>query len=472
MKKVFVVLFFALVSISMSAQLAWNTEMKKADFENGLTLLSKTDNVKWLLTGGVTLGKTIISIPIVNPDPDPYNDNFVVALPREGLADSLSFTVTSVSGVTFTVSISSDNTHWTSVWTNTSSDLLGRETAKIAMANNTRYVKFAATGKASINVSKIMAEDKSALAVNTDERMFASALVGEPAETKNITVTWTSIVANVTSTDPHFTVSQSTIGQKAQAGNENAAINQSTTITISYNHTSAGHHTGDIVIAGEGKEVRVAVSGTTEKAHPQVAPVVADLVYGEHLGDAVITDELALVPGHFSWVDMPEDTILDAGNYTLNVLFTPADTSSYFTKTQPVSFRVNKAHQSITWLGQDTALIVDEPVSLTAELSSGLPVTYAFTSCAVFISADQTQIMGTEEGEVMVVAFHQGNNNYYPTTVEIKSFTIAPAPMNPTGVADVLTPQEVREAQKFYHDGQVIIYHRGSTYDLEGRRIK
>lgn len=476
MKKLSTFFIFALCTMCASAQLAWNTAFNKNAFNDAQTLISKSTNVKFEdgilgLGGGLKMGMAIVAIPIVNPNPTPYEEEAVIALPRTGLADSIEFTWSGTNSITFTVSQSTDHSHWTAVWTGTGSGTLvaGSGTVKMPLANNTRYIKFAATGKAEATYKNMKVTEFTALSVNTDERTFATATVGDQPEQKQVIVTWTSTVATVTSTNPQFAVSTETIGAKAQAGNENAAINQQTAITISYLHTKAGNHTGAIVIAGDGKEVRVAVSGMTEKAHPEVAPSVADLTYGQTLGEAVITDELAAVPGTFTFAGADASTVLDAGQYNLDLLFTPADTSSYYTKTVPVSLTVNKAQQTITWAEQDTVLIVDQPVALTATLSSGLPLTYAFTSCGVTIA--DGQIVGTEEGEVMVIAFHNGNQNYLPTTVVMQAFVVEPAPEVAT-VVESLTPAQVRHAKKFMHDGHVIISHEGHIYDADGRLIR
>lgn len=482
MRKISILLLLAIFSFSSFAQLEWNKPFDKTAFNDAQTLISKSTGVKYSdglvgLGGGLKMGTTIVAIPVLNPNPDPYNEEAVIALPRTGLADSIAFKWSGTESVTFSVYQSVDHNNWTGVWTGAGSGTLiaGSGTVKMPLAHNTRYIKLAATGKAEATYKEISVSEMTALSINTDERSFATAIVGDQPETKQVIVTWTSIIASVSSTNPQFAVSLETIGAKAQAGNEAAATNQQTALTISYLHAKAGHHTGDIVIAGEGREVRVHVSGDTEKAHPQVAPVVADLTYGQTLAEAVVTDELGKVPGKFTFVDYAENTILDAGEYTLNMLFTPADTTSYYTATAMVSLTINKAQQTISWVNQDTALVEGQPMALTAELSSGLPLTYAFTACAAYVSEDQTQIIGTEPTEagesVLVIAFHLGNNNYLPTTVAMQAFTIAPAPENPTSV-ETLSPAEMREAQKFYHDGQVIIYHHSHIYDTTGRRIK
>ena len=461
--------------ITMSAQLAWNTKFDKAAFEDAQTLISKSENVKYEegilgIGAGLKLGKTIVAIPIVNPNPDPYKDEAVIALQRTGIADSVSFNWSGRSGVTFTVYQSVDHNKWTAVWTveGTGSVVAGSGTVTMPLSPSARYLKFEATGKSEATYKDIMASDQSALSVNTDERVFGHGIVGDEPETKAISITWTSIVANVTSTDEHFTTDVQTIGRKAEAGKENEAVDQTSTINISYLHTDAGEHTGYIVISGEGKEVRVAVSGSTEKAHPEIGVKVERITYGKALKDVVVTDTIGKVPGSFSFVDVSADSVFDAGEYELEVLFTPENTNNYYSETCPVTLIVDKAVQVVEWDEQDSIIVIGDPLPLTARLSSGEPVTYAFTAGILDIDPLQQAANGTKAGEVQIVAFHEGGRNYLPTIVAVRRFTVVD---NETGIKQ-LTSEQIRSTQKCIEGGRVIILRDEQAYDAQGRRIR
>ena len=47
MKKIFTLIAAMATTITLSAQLASDTEFKKAPFENAKTVISKTENVSW-----------------------------------------------------------------------------------------------------------------------------------------------------------------------------------------------------------------------------------------------------------------------------------------------------------------------------------------------------------------------------------------------------------------------------------------
>lgn len=553
MKKRIALLAAMALSLSLSAQLAWDTEFAKSDYDNALTVISKSENVSYSnptlgIGGGLSLGKIVVNIPLVGGDP--YEDECVIALPLIGIADSLSFAWQGGSAGSISVYQSPDHNNWSLVITKEGNTIALDTEEKAALATNTRYLKFAATGRTAAVFRKIMVSELKSLSAGTDEWPFGSAMIDDADGTKNVTVNWTNIVAEVTSTDPHFSASLATIGQKN-------LINQSTQLTIRYTHNEEGTHSGYIVIAGEGKEVKIAVSGQTKKydqtltwpqsldqctttdhitfnaftssgldvvyessntgvayvedgelrivcagsvtitasqpgnykfraaspisktfvitrTTPMLGVHVEDITYGQPLCEAAIVDTYGLVDGTFAWQDIDTTVILDAGDYQFTLLFTPADPCIYTARTMPVALHVNKAVQTITWDEQTTELMVGHPVPSTAQLSSGMDITYAYTEC--LLSIDSSIIMPENEGEVTVVAYHPGNHNYLPTTVVMTTFHITPDPDVPTLVGqsspDRLSPEQIRSAEKFLHNGHVYLHYAGTTYDALGKKLE
>lgn len=548
MKKIFTIVAFIALTCNVHAQLAWDTEFGQSDYNNALTVISKSDNVSWSnpilgLGGGLSLGKTVINIPFIGGDP--YQDECVIALPLIGIAEKLTFSWQGASSGSISVYQSPDHNNWSLLVSREGNTISFDTNEEIALATTTRYLKFAATGRSAAAFRKIKVTELKSLSTSTDEWPFGSAMVDDPDGVKTITVTWTNVIAQVSSTDSHFSASVSSVGQKN-------LINQSTQLNINYSHAEAGKHSGEIVIAGEGREVRIAVSGETKKfdqtltwlqtldeciatdqltlnaftssgldvlyessdssiayvenntvrivrsgdvtltatqpgnykfnatqsisknltihkADPMIGVHVDDLTYGQAVSEAVLSETLGLVSGELKWIDITPETILDAGDYTLTVLFTPYNQGIYNTRTMPVVLHVNKAIQTITWEDQPTELTVGETVLSTAVLSSGLPITYAFTECLLHI--EDGLITPENEGEVTVVAYHPGNHNYLPTTVIMTVFHIRPAAYMPTNV-EQLTPDQMHSAQKFLHAGKVYVRYEGRLYDAEGKRIQ
>lgn len=530
------------MSMSLFAQLAWDTEMTKDDFDNAQTVISKTDNVSFSnpvlgLGGGLSIGKIVLI--------GTYDDECVIALPQTGIAEKLSFSWQGGSNGSFSVYQSPDHNNWSLVVTKEGNTISLDTNEEVALATTTRYLKFAAAAKTAVAFRKIKVTELKRLSASTDEWPFGTAMVDDAVSTKNLTVTWTNIVAEVLSTDPHFSASLSSIGQKN-------LIDQTTSLTISYAHTEAGEHSGEIVIAGEGKEVRIAVSGTTNKydqtltwiqsldecqttdqvtlnaftssglevvyessdstvayvengavqivcagevtlratqpgnykfnaatpiektlvirkADPMIGIHAEDLTYGQTINEAVLQETVGQVAGTIRWVEIASDSVFNAGDYVLQAVFTPDNTCIYNDRTMPVALHVNKAAQTIVWEDQETALTVGENIASTAVLSSGLPITYAYTAC--LLSIEEGVIVPENEGEVTVVAYHPGNENYLPTTVIMQTFVIAAAaPQDPTDT-EQLTPEQRQQAVKYLHGGKVYLHYAGKVYDVEGKRL-
>ena len=524
--------------MSLFAQLAWDTEFTKDDFNNAQTVISKTENVSWPLTGGLQIGKVNIL--------SDFNDECVIALPQTGVAKELHFAWHGASGGTVSVYQSVDHNNWTQIYTAEGNVSVTATDYVLPLAANTKYIKFAASGRLVVaTFRRISVVELKSISASTDEWPFGISMVDDAISTKNVTVTWTNIVAEVSSTDPHFSASLSSIGQKN-------LIDQTTSLTISYVHTEAGEHSGEIVIAGEGKEVRIAVSGTTNKydqtltwiqsldecqttdqvtlnaftssglevvyessdstvayvengavqivcagevtlgatqpgnykfnaatpiektlvirkADPMIGIHAEDLTYGQTISEAVLQETVGQVAGTIRWVEIASDSVFNAGDYVLQAVFTPDNTCIYNDRTMPVALHVNKAAQTIVWEDQETALTVGENIESTAVLSSGLPITYAYTAC--LLSIEEGVIVPENEGEVTVVAYHPGNENYLPTTVIMQTFVIAAAaPQDPTDT-EQLTPEQRQQAVKYLHGGKVYLHYAGKVYDVEGKRL-
>ena len=532
------------VSAMSYAQLPWDTEMTSADFNNALTVISKTDNVSFSdglfgIGGGMSVGRLVI----IGND---YSDECVIALPQTGLPETLTFSwLGGGTSGTLTVYQSTDHNNWSSVWSETGKGALDltASAATVSLNSNTKYLKFAATGRNAATFRDIKVTELKHLSASTDEWPFQNAMVDDAPATKRVTITWTNIVADITSSDPHFTVSANTVGAKN-------LINQTTDITISYLHTEAGSHSGTITISGEGKQVEIAVSGSTSKydqtlawnqdlgdclttdiitfnafatsgldvayhssdstiayygdtqltilkagmvtftaeqpgnykyngtetiaktltiskANPDIMAHADDITYGQTLAEVVLSDLMGKVPGNFSWAQEEPATVLNAGSYTLQVLFTPDNTDIYNERVVPVSLTVNKAQQNISWEGQQKTITEGETLPITATLSSSLPITYAFTSCNITIEGNN--LIALEAGEVTVIAFHPGNDNYLPTTVVMQSFTVQKAPQ--TAIEQTAAPAQ-RQTRKYLRDNSVLIDTENHTYDAAGRMRK
>ena len=112
-------------------------------------------------------------------------------------------------------------------------------------------------------------------------------------------------------------------------------------------------------------------------------------------------------------------------------------------------------------------LTVGTDILSTATISSGLPITYAYTECLLRI--ENGRIYAENEGEVTVIAYHPGNENYLPTMVIMQTFTIASTDV-PSAIQQ-LSPEQIRRANKWLHAGKTYISFEGKVYDAQGKLL-
>lgn len=551
MKKIFT-LFLACASVLMvSAQLPYDTEMTKNDFNNAQTVY-EVENASWALTGGVTVGKTIIF-------GDAIESYFIIALPQDGVPEKLSFTYTPLSGGTASIYESTDHKNWNGMWTMEISAGLGNiaKPDSVSLKPSTRYLKFAYKGKGTMIYSKIRVRELKKLECSTPAFSFSEAYVDAPEQTQTAYITWSNIVASVSSTNPAFTASLATVGEKNK-------LDQSTALKITYSHAEAGEHKGAIIISGEGREVRIAVDGKTNKYEqsinwaqtldsmltvdqltltatatsgldivyessdpsiatvseqgeliitrsgeitltatqpgnykymaaepvsktlrinkttPDIALTCANIVYGQTLAEAALSETIGAVPGTLTWLDQATDTVLNAGSYIFRVLFTPENENWYNSVTMPVALVVEKAPQTIVWdIDELTTMQVGETLTVDAAATSGLNLTYAFTDCILTI--ENGHLTAEQAGSVLVIAFQEGNENYLPTTVLIKRFEIeggiSTATQSPVASDSANDPANASSAgtsaaaQKLLRDAQLYIVTPHATYTPLGAKL-
>ena len=329
MKKIFILCAFAVLSLSLSAQLAWDTEFKQADFNNAQTVISKTENVSWSngvfgLGAHLEIGKIVI---IGNA----YNDECVIALPQIGIAQKLYFAWQGASNGTITVYQSPDHNNWQQIFSTEGNTIASNKADSAVLSTSTRYIKFAATGRTAAAFSNIRVSELKSLSVGIEEWEPAAAMVDDPVATKNVTVSWTNIVASVTSTDPHFSASVETVGQKN-------LVDQKTTITLFYSHEEAGTHSGEIIISGEGREARIAVSGTTSKYDQTLS-------WPQTLSECIATDELSFNAFTSSGLEVVYQTSDPAiAQVEGNILRIYSSGTITITATQPGNYKYNAAN--------------------------------------------------------------------------------------------------------------------------------
>jgi DNA-binding beta-propeller fold protein YncE len=117
-------------------------------------------------------------------------------------------------------------------------------------------------------------------------------------------------------------------------------------------------------------------------------------------------------------------TLVGAGSVTLKAVQAGNDT--YKAATDVVqTFNINKASQAITFEPLADKMESDTPFNLSAEASSGLPVTFSIVSGPATLAANTLTLTGS--GVVRVKATQAGDANYEPALEVFQSFNVTAA---------------------------------------------
>jgi hypothetical protein len=167
-------------------------------------------------------------------------------------------------------------------------------------------------------------------------------------------------------------------------------------------------------VAGGGLATPVTAGDTFNiKGVPTITWTPAAITYPTPLGAAQL-DATASTGGTFVYSPV-SGTVLDAGQQTLGVTFTPSNLGNFSVTTSSVVLTVNQGTQTITFTGLPTNATFGSagPYALNATASSGLAVSYIVSGPA---SLSGTTLTITGAGTVAVTASQAGNTDYAAAT--------------------------------------------------------
>lgn len=116
----------------------------------------------------------------------------------------------------------------------------------------------------------------------------------------------------------------------------------------------------------------------------------------------------------------------NVGSYTIYVF--GGEAQNYTFDYSSGRLNIVKADQEIFWNQDLSNLVVGDQVELTAQSSSGLPITYILSEtslCELYTIGTRQYLDCFMEGEVQIRAMQEGNSNYNPTTRISKTIKIA-----------------------------------------------
>ena len=122
----------------------------------------------------------------------------------------------------------------------------------------------------------------------------------------------------------------------------------------------------------------------------------------------------------------------DVGTYSINVIGGSDDNYKFIYSSGILT--INKAEQTIAWDQDLSELRIGDQVELKAIASSGLPISYLLDNTNVaetYSAGNNTNYLDCKaEGQLMIRAMQEGNNNYYSTQRISKKATIVDAEEN------------------------------------------
>ena len=279
MKKLFTLVCVSLFAVSTFAELGYGVTLTQNDFNNNSTVVKKEGTIEWD-NGHVRCGGSSNGIGIGGPSWN-WDDKYFDVKLANGVPSQLTFewacnNVTSTQAEWY-VKESADGSNWSAaIWTNTSSSSSWTKVTK-DLQPNTRYLRFCFSGNFAGNFKNIKVTERIEMGSPVPAELDFGTVKVDADTTMTFAISWTNLVASVTSGDTHFTVNPETIG-------EIGAYDQTSTVAVTLQTGEAGSYNSTIVIEGRGKSAQVTVSGTVEKYDQSIAWEPAE---SYNFGDAI-----------------------------------------------------------------------------------------------------------------------------------------------------------------------------------------
>ena len=195
--------------------------------------------------------------------------------------------------------------------------------------------------------------------------------------------------------------------------------------------TATGNY-GNSTSAPQSLTVPLVIQPTIQWSSP------SPITYGATLSsilNATAMNGSAIVPGTYVYTSTPGSTVtaatvLGAGNYTLNVAFTPTDTVTYKSAAGSVTLKVNQAAPLVAISSYSLTVLTTNPVTLTATLSSSAASkptgTVTFLNGATPLGAAVTLVSGVATFTTSTLPI--GNNSITAAYSGDANFTTASSP--------------------------------------------
>ena len=344
-------------------------------------------------------------------------------------------------------------------------------TAEQAQAGATVTVTYkptsSGTQNGTITVSSSAAESKTVTVTGTatttpkitvnPTSLSLSTTVGTPV-TQTFTVTGTNLSGTVylTCSGTGFSIDKNNITK--------SAASQGATVTVTYNPTAVGTHTGTVTLTSSGAETVTLNLDGTAVGTPIITANPTSLSFNATVGQSVTktfnvtgtdltgTVYLAVAGSGFS-IDKTTITRTQATNgTTVTVTYTPTTGGTHTGTVTLTSAGAERVNVALTGIATTVPTIAANPTTLNFQTTVGTPVTKAFTLSAANLEGNVTLAVQGDEFTIDKTDIIPGaannaaiNVTYTPTaygthtgTVTITTPNAQPVTVNLNGQADLV----------------------------------
>ncbi|MCM0084402.1 cadherin-like beta sandwich domain-containing protein [Geomonas sp. Red32] len=258
----------------------------------------------------------------------------------------------------------------------------------------------AATGAGTVTIQADQAGDANYNAATPVQRTVT-------VNKATLTVTADAVGKSYQGTDPALTYSYAGLTNGDTAAVITGALTRAAGETVAGSPYAIGQ--GSLSAGGNYTISYTGANFTITKATPTITWLTPYPVPSGTTLDIRQLNATASVAGTLVYAPAAGATV--SATQTLNVTFTPADSSNYNGASASVSLAVNKQTQAITFPAPPAKVLTDPSFSLSASATSGLTVSYTSSNPAVAtVSGSTVTIAGA--GTTTITASQAGNATY------------------------------------------------------------
>ena len=324
----------------------------------------------------------------------------------------------------------------------------GTQNATITIASSGAASKTVSVSGTAATTPKITVEPTS---------ISMSTAVGTPVvETFSVKGTNLTSTVFLTCSGTGFSINKSNITR--------SAANSGTTVTVTYNPTASGTHTGTVTLTSNGAETVTVTLNGTATGNPTIVANPTSLSFNANVGESVTqtfsvvgtdlaSNVLLSVSGAGFTIDKTNITKTAATNgATVTVTYKPTTSGTHTGVVSLTSTGAEQVNVTLNGTATTTPSLSANPTSLDFVTTVGTPVTKSFELSAAYLEGnvtlavqgegftiDKTEVIpGAANGEVINVTYTPTAFGANTGSVTITSPNVQPVTVTLNGQADLV----------------------------------